>query len=283
MIIGLFGPSILILLLIVAAPEWYENLRSSREPTYGGVGLASWLCRLESALTKEDKQAARLAIQAMGTNALPYLLERVCYRDKGVRKLLYNVLEKVRPRDCPHDLAVRAPAVDGFEALGKLASPAIPDLESKLGSDPIPEAALALGAVGSNALPALLRALRNKDPMVRACAAAGLRYLGSSARASSSLLVDLTDDRDSRVRTSAIMALSECAEQEVAIPIFVKHLKDQDDVARKTAVEALGKLGAGGAFAIPALEKLTHDRSDYVAVNARRALENIRLAQPLTN
>lgn len=82
-------------------------------------------------------------------------------------------------------------------------------------------AADALGRIGPPAVPQLIQALRNRDPLVRKEAAQVLARMGSDARE--------------------------------AVPDLMRLLDDEDETIRKTAARTLGRIGPDAAPAVPAL------------------------------
>jgi hypothetical protein len=138
---------------------------SLNEPAYGGKRLSAWLdqlCALD-ALHQRSQGAAQIqAVRAIGTNAIPWLLNE--YRQRGsvwqwrVNQLLNQQrVVKFRFPELDHRLNR---ATVGFRALGELGEPAIPDLLALVESTPgyIPGA---LAGIGRPAVPALQQCLTN--------------------------------------------------------------------------------------------------------------------------
>jgi len=100
------------------------------------------------------------AVRSIGTNALPTLFRKLSYKDPQYVKTLNDLAWKLSFHRIylGREMADFDDALSGFEALGDLANPAIPRLESMF-ADPssVGSAALALGRIGSNAVPALTR------------------------------------------------------------------------------------------------------------------------------
>lgn len=136
-----------------------------REPAYKGKALSTWLDELAALdyskrwdLHTEQAQA----VQAIGTNAFPWLLSQL--RANGSRwqwqlnKLLAR--QSIIKYRFPDPNARLRRATGGFLALGELARPAIPELLSLVENKPgyVPEA---LAAIGPAAVPALQQCLTN--------------------------------------------------------------------------------------------------------------------------
>src|SRR5436190_3705257 len=66
-----------ILILLFAGVVWFAFLSShGQEPQYGGKALGQWLVEIDYNQPKAKRKAAEEVIQKMGTNALPFLIER---------------------------------------------------------------------------------------------------------------------------------------------------------------------------------------------------------------
>src|SRR5439155_8038 len=104
-------------------------------------------------------------------------------------------------------------------------------------------AAEALGRIGpaaKEAVPALARAMKDKDEVsVRAAAAEALGRVGAAA-----------------------------------VPELIEALKGKDAGQRALAAGALGRIGPGAKEAVPALEKVLDDKT--IAEPARKAIAKIR-------
>jgi len=104
-----------------------------REPEYNGIPLSKWLERYV-----DSKPQSAVAIQHIGTNALPFLLRWIQYETPGWRNLLNHLptrlpssLQKTRALhwlvdDKAEDRAELA--VEAFWALGSKANPATDEL-----------------------------------------------------------------------------------------------------------------------------------------------------------
>jgi hypothetical protein len=92
-----------------------------REPSHGGLSLSDWLDRFNSQMSDQtERETARIAIQQIGSKAVPYLLRMLQHKDSAVKVKLVRLLAKqsvVHVRfswsEEQHEKAVR-----GFEALG---------------------------------------------------------------------------------------------------------------------------------------------------------------------
>src|SRR5262245_35392079 len=95
------------------------------------------------------------------------------------------------------------------------------------------EAARRIGDLREKALPALdalVTALGDADPTVRAAAAEGLRWIGPPGAAAVPALIKATGDADKGVRRAAALALGEISSKEggKAVPILTGLLEDRE-------------------------------------------------------
>lgn len=161
---------------------------------------------------------------------------------------------------------------------------AIPTLVSMLGTEGGAQAAVALGLLGTDALPALLPLLASPDASIRIHALYVLERLGGGFEAAT--ILPLLDDPEENVRINAVDALSalgKCATAKpilerlpswegqilvhavsalgdfkdiAAIPAILPFLQNEDPALRIAAVGSLGQLGdsATATLLIPLLE-----------------------------
>ena len=123
----------------------------------------------------------------------------------------------------------------------------------------------ALGMVGSPAVDAVVKQLRNWE--VRKCA---IRALGKmkDERVLEPLIAQLRSDEFSQDATEALVELGK-----PAVPKLVAALKDKDENIRKQAVIALGRLQDQDA--IDPLIEMLKDKDWFVRLTAAAALEKI--------
>jgi hypothetical protein len=132
--------------------------------------------------------------------------------------------------------------------------PSLPDLLAALDGDPDRDVLDALGAVGPAAraaAPRLRELLQAPRPATRAAAARALWKIAGDADAVRAALRDTT----SLVRISALVAVADAR----FVPDVLTLLDDRDRRVHRYAFEALGRLGAAAAQAIPALRAIADD------------------------
>ena len=129
---------------------------------------------------------------------------------------------------------------------GPEANAAIPDLKELLCDKTRYDKPVLSGGVGVG-LGETLEAWRLNTTYVRALAAEALGQMGPEAKTAVPALTEMLDDRVADVRRSAAAALGKMGpEARPAVPALKKAAEDidEDDSVRKTAAEALTRIGS---------------------------------------
>jgi len=145
-------------------------------------------------------------------------------------------------------------------------------------------ATLALCDMSRPAIPALIKALKNKDPFVRYRVPPALGEFGPAAKDAVPALCRVLDDRTEHtiMRLTAALALGMIGPAaKDAVPALVRALSDPIiPELHATAARALGEIGPAAKEAVPALKKLAQSDSDErVREAAAEALWKIQLGQ----
>jgi hypothetical protein len=137
------------------------------QPRYAGKRLSTWLDELaplhsDEAARGDPRSAQSQAVRAIGTNALPWLLGEMRAEEMRLNGWINWALDKqpvFKFRLPDIDYRLRRATI-GFQLLGEMAEPAIPDLLSLVDSRP-GYAPSALAYIGPRAIPALRQCLTN--------------------------------------------------------------------------------------------------------------------------
>jgi HEAT repeat protein len=130
-----------------------------------------------------------------------------------------------------------------------------------------------LGKIGKPAIPALMKALQDKNLLVRRSAADVLAKIGPPAIPD---LVKALNNFDAGVLSSATSVLGSIgAEAKMAVPKLILLLKNPNANVRGSAAYALGSIGAEAKTAARPLVPLLKDREANVRSSAAYALERI--------
>lgn len=121
------------------------------------------------------------------------------------------------------------------------------------------------GKAAHDALPGLLRALKQGDSRTRARAADDLGHMGAKAAPAVPALIKALGDRSAPVRASAGLSLGNIgAQHESVVPLLTKALKDPSEDVRYAAALALSRIDSPDARAA---------FSRHVGKEARRAID----------
>ncbi len=272
-----------------------------REPRYNGKKLSKWLDIYVSGPKNNVPQKEALwALQAMGTNALPFLL-RLAQRD--VTGWQGRVVGKCKQIGFTWPQQLASKRFREFDAawlmmssLGTSARPAIPAVSRMaLESQSINVAFRSinfLSANGPDGIPAILEIIEKGkiDCRRRALAAIGqTRDLGTNGPAVIDVLLKCLQDEDQVVAENAVLSLFKIAFiDKKIVPILTERLRDTHGMVRYCASRALGVLGNHhGAIpelreAVPVLINAQNDPYPLVREWATNALLKIA-PEVLTN
>jgi HEAT repeat protein len=190
------------------------------------------------------------------------------------------------------DRGMRTHAVRIVFRLGPKAAPAVPALIAALrpeADNPEDvefqrELRLAIGAVGpaaKAAIPELLKSLDSREFEIRGSSAYALAKIGPDAKEAIPKIREMFRTGDDRLKRLAIWTLLKINPgnpklEEFAIPLLIKALESDRELARIEASVALGELGAVAQPAIEPLKKLLNDPSPAVRAAAEQALQSLQ-------
>ena len=232
------------------------------------------------------RMRAERALRALGTNALPILVEMAGTRSSPFRRVVGGMADDAQmgflhlpPQQGKHETAVW-----GMRLFGREARPAVPAL-TRLLSDRDPEvqwaAAECLAGIGpeaAEAVPALVRMLKNRsranqryEMMAVLGTAHALGEIGPAASAAIPALEEVTND-PTLARSHAAAAVAMIKIGQGSFRTFFERLKDTSDERKWYLVAAeVGRLGANAEPAVPLLLagfQRTNDRIRRIAAMA---------------
>jgi HEAT repeat protein len=235
------------------------------EPTYEHKPLSTWLKAFEDAQSdSSDERRAKDAVRAIGTNAVPHLLQMLT----------------------GDDINLQQRAANAFEILGPIASPAVPQLSNLLVSTNAVIGTLAgtsLGNIGAPALPALMAALTNRHYGVVTRAALAIVNLGTNASPAIPIFLRDLQSPNHFVRERAADALGNLhIEPAVVIPALTNLFTDLSQSAVCISLTSLGQFESAARPATPAILVMLQDPNENVRMAATNAIMKIAPDQ-LTN
>jgi len=125
-------------------------------------------------------------------------------------------------------------------------------------------------------VPALVKALGDKDRSVMLAAARALAELGHGEKSVAALvgMLKAGGPADPQTAAEALGDLGDAAR--AAVPALKEALKDKDQFLREAAAAALGDIGLGAKAAVPALETALKDTEEVVREAAAESLKKIQ-------
>lgn len=219
-------------------------------PSYNGKTLIEWM-------GEPDQKVRNDAIQQIGTNAIPTLIDILSVKRSNVRRVVSKLQNKELQGYISEDAdldGLRSLAVDGFAALGTNAEPAIPQLTKMFNDDEIRlQAARALTKIGPKGFMVLTNAIAHgnsatRNNLIWAIAEEG----GADKKIITELLVNSLKDSDWTVRGNAADFLAG-KDPDIAIPVLIPMLDDPEYYPRARAAIALGSFGPAAISAAPKL------------------------------
>lgn len=260
--------TVLVIVVVLVFGVAYVVFRpKTPNPVYQGRRLSEWLVTTQTPVLRTGnfmlydpvRDDAALAIRAVGTNALPLLLE---WLNAEPNSLLTNfatalapngwlpnnswrqrLLDKLEPWDY---LRRRSCAYTGFRILGSNAFPAVPALQL-IASRSKPrdnEAVFILTGMGSVAVPALTKALAaNPYSESRIHILNGLGFIASSNAVPG--VISALHDPDPDVVAAAARNVGRIHQRaDVAVPALLDIIEHSPVETQRQAIMALGEFGS---------------------------------------
>jgi RNA polymerase sigma factor (sigma-70 family) len=243
------------------------------QPVYHGKKLSIWLHEYYQNVDNDPlpvdaklpprkvnpalRVEAETAIRAIGTNALPTLLDMLARKPDSDFKQVTSYLANKQPLTSLRPFTVHdyyGMGVVGFQALGSTATPAAPTLIQLL----------------TNAPPG------TGFPLVRALAA-----IGPDAKDSVPALLPRLHDPNLFIRLATLEALQNIHEQpDLVLPALIENLnvpkgKSRDQDVTFLTLMALGRFGPQASIAVPAITPFLSDPDASLREQATNALKQI--------
>lgn len=270
---------LLLALAVVAAGLALFWPRGPREPVYQGIPLSSWL-----GLDPAETTTRHEAVRALGTNALPWLLNEFSsqvptngfrvgfnnWADRHTRVTFRFRIDRVRR------------AASALQMLGPAVTPALPELARYFGDGlRASDAVFAMAGAGELAIPWFQKALDSTTAEAEIAAVACLERLATRTAAAIPPLVQALGHSNDVVRRMAAWALdAPTPRPDLTVPALTAALADSNAEVRRWAAQGLGWRAQHAASALSALRRLMTDTNRLVAQEAGNAVFKIESAAP---
>jgi HEAT repeat protein len=246
---------VVVLLFLVATAVARLFLRRV-EPVYNGKPLTAWAQQYGSnnwSGRKELAREAEFAVQQIGTNAIPFLLDLMQARDSDLKKRLrQHVPGKWHDPLHLNDNSgkVRRMGAHGLAAIGTNAPAAVPTL--------------------------IELATQHPDEDGRYIAVFALRTLGPAAEAAIPFYIQCLTNKDNTIRNEAAVGLALIPHRhETTCPAFLKYLESietSDGWELYSAIGLLWRFGTNAQPAVPRLLSLLNDSNPNVRESVTNSL-----------
>jgi HEAT repeat protein len=244
----------------------YPQIRVVAAHALGNIGSESAVTGLVAALNDKSPSVRAAGAFALGT------IGRAAASSAGhVRLCLADP-----------DLKVRVASARALWQITGDAAASVPALVAALNQPDGWDSALALGVMreaASNAVPALIELVqREKVPRPLREMPVSALALGQIGLPAVPALIKITTHQDSRVRTSAAIALGFVGPKAAdAVPHLVPLLRDSDGDVRRAATLALGNIDSSqhASALVPALIRLANDDDIFLSSLAASTLERV--------
>lgn len=269
-------------------------LNRDPEPAYKGKRLGEWISIYLAAESLSAVKEAGAAMQTIGTNALPILVDWIDFHPGPLRRHALTHWDKLPGGLRNHSVLHRwlfgghqrsFLAQSAFAVLRDQAVPAIPALHQLVRDSASPEtrrgALMALAAIGPGALTAMTNLLATAPFAEQRLVLDSLATMGTNAAPAVPALIHQIhhgDMRTAELSAATLGALGLVPDE--AVPALIDGLADSNSRMRAAAAKALGSFGAQAIIALPALNQLETDPDQGVSRAARAAITAITGVAP---
>jgi HEAT repeat protein len=282
--------------LMASLKDSDATVRAASALALGRVGPAAKRAArlLGDALRDDDAEVRRQASTALGevgpaaSAGVPALLRclegddfemtRRCVTALGlIGPEAKTIVPAVQKHLRSHDHGVREAAIRAMGLMGSDAKRAVPDLVNVLVVETYDElrkaAADALASIGGDAVPELIKCLKDQRPDSRLFACTILGRIGPDAARAVSALASALSDKTPDVAVAAATALGRIGEDaRTAVSPLTAALKHDNWRVRMSAATALGEIGPAARAAVRGLAALLEDADWQVRRAAATAL-----------
>jgi hypothetical protein len=258
----------------LAALVWFVPTGQT-QPTYKGRPASYWLAQFIPGSTNSD-EAAR-AFNAMGSNAMPCIIENLHARDSVVRAKAHTLARRYSLNAFSYTPASmrRFCALTALNHVGPACSGAAVEMEYLFDTPYGGYACEALSRMGGEGLWPLAKALNSTNQVTRAIARFRLEYSHADTGAQLAILGAKLNDLSPETRRTAARALGTLHGLRTnAVLVLEPHLNDTDLATRRFVVTNICKTGTRGTV-VPLMHRALTNSDGIVRAAATNALEQL--------
>ncbi len=290
--LGSHAVPVLIELTQYRVPAWRKRLpaRVPKLPPALRQRMVSWLTPSSDITLREAATRALGILGPDARDAVPVLIGELHDPEGNIGREAARALANIGQGSVPALITVfqdetnsaRGLAIYALGQMGPEAVAAIPALMPVM-THPNEQlrgaTAYTLTRLGPEAVLALIDVLAHGDPEGSAAAAKVLQQLISSPESPILTVRKLATDENPVARRRAMQALGDLQPaSSLAIKTLVASLDDPVLEVRLAAIQALGNIGAKAVMALPELNRLAEDKEQSVQAATRQAVERIETA-----
>ncbi len=266
-------------LVLVAAGMVALWPRGPKEPVYQGKKLSQWITEAGAIPTNAETELACAAINAIGTNAIPYLLSEFSAGESGLAPKLAEWASRKTGFDFGFDEGNprRGRAVTGLYVLGTNAVAALPTLVPYLADKELhTAAAIAIVGCGESAMPYLLKAAASTNIMMHYGLILVFSQLAQHTESAIPPLIQLTQHTNAHTRRLALFGFRNVQlRADLVLPALARAVTDTEMSVQRIAAFTLGLMGERAKAAMPDLLLMMQDTNLTRASWASNALHRI--------
>lgn len=269
-------------LLVLSCLVTFQT-RGPKEPAYQGRLISEWIIEsFAPPAAKKNEDSSRKALQAVGTNALPYLLHLFAVTDAPLTRKVSSWVSKIsngRVQYFPKERAMRI-ASRGLQLLGTNAIPALPTLGKYLDDSWRGQyAPQSMTGCGRAALPYLTKASASTNELLASEAATALGELATEIDDALPPLIEMLKSTNRSLRRTVVFRLiNEKLPASLVVPALMKACEDSDESVQMLAAYALSAFKTNAHIAIPVLQRLTRSTNATAARSASNTLLKLNSA-----
>jgi hypothetical protein len=257
-----------------AALVWFIAARSGK-PTYQGRPASCWLLGFTPGSSNRDE--ATRAFNAMGSNAMPCIIQNLHARDSMLRAKAHTIARRFSLNLFSYTPASTRTigALNALNHVGPARVAAAPEMEPLFDTPYGGYACEALSRMGSAGLWPLAKALNSTNPVTHSVARSRFEYSPVDADTQLAILAAKLNEPVPETRRMAARALGIARLRTNAVLVLEPHLTDPDLITRRFVVTNICRVGTR-RIVVPILRRALTNSDATVRAAATNGLGNLK-------